>query len=201
MLRIGITGGLGTGKSTVTALLAELGVPTSSADAVGHALIVPGTQCYSEIVAVFGAGVLSEDASINRAQLGAIVFADASKRALLEACLHPAIWQEIENWCLEHSARGACLVAIEIPLLFEAKLEHAVDEIWLVACKPATQLGRAMARGLTAEQAQLRINAQMPLEEKARRAHRIIDTDTSLEVMRNQVSEALASICGHRARE
>lgn len=200
MLRIGITGGLGTGKSTVTALLAELGVPTISADAVGHALMVPGAKCYAEIIAAFGEGVLSQDGHINRAQLGAIVFADVGKRIELEAILHPAIWQEIEGWCQKHSERGVCLVAIEVPLLFEAKLERAVDEIWLVTCKPATQLARAIARGLTEEAARARINAQMPLAEKARLAHRIIDTDTSLETTRKQVSEALASVCGHRTR-
>jgi len=198
VLRIGITGGLGTGKSTVTALLAELGIPTISADMVGHALMAPGAKCYAPIIAAFGDGVLSHDGQINRAQLGAIVFANADKRVELESILHPVIWQEIEEWCQEHSERGVCLVAIEVPLLFEARLEHAVDEIWLITCTPTTQLARAMARGLTAEAARARISAQMPLAEKARRAHRIIDTDTSFETVRKQVSEALANLCGHQ---
>ncbi|MBT9177243.1 MAG: Dephospho-CoA kinase [Firmicutes bacterium] len=199
MLRIGITGGLSTGKSTVTAMLSELGVPTISADAVGHRLLAAGSKCYPEIVAAFGTGILSSDGSIDRALLGAVVFADMRKRLLLESLLHPAIWGDIEAWCREHEERGACLVAIEVPLLFEAKLEHAVDEIWLVTCKPSTQLARAMVRSLTRDEALARISAQMSLEDKARRAHRIINTDCSLQNTHTQVSEALASVCGHRA--
>ncbi|MBT9154289.1 MAG: Dephospho-CoA kinase [Firmicutes bacterium] len=201
MLRIGITGGLSTGKSTVTAMLSELGVPTISADAVGHRLLATGSKCYAEITATFGDGILSDDGSIDRALLGAVVFADARKRLLLESLLHPAIWDEIDKWCREHAERGACLVAIEVPLLFEAKLEHAVDEIWLVTCKPPSQLVRAIARGLTQDEALARINAQMPLEDKAWRAHRIINTDCSLEKTHTQVSEALASVCGHRTQD
>jgi len=199
MLRMAITGGLSTGKSTVTAMLSELGVPTISADNVGHRLMEPGAKCYSEIVAAFGGGILARDGSISRSLLAEIVFKDVSRRHLLEAILHPAIWDEIDKWCCEHSQRGACLVAIEVPLLYEARLEHAVDEVWLVTCKPSTQLARAMARGLTREEALARISAQMPLEEKAQRAHRIIDTDASLEATHTQVREASASVCGHKA--
>jgi len=199
MIRIGITGGLSTGKSTVLQMLVELGVPTISADAVGHRLMAPGHAPYTQIVAAFSSDVLSLDKSINRAFLGNLVFADPSKRQLLESLTHPPIWREIERWCQEHAQGGTPVVAIEVPLLFEAHLEQAVDEVWLVACDLSTQVARARSRGLTERDALDRIAAQMPLDEKARRAHRIIDTDRSLEDTKRQVSEALARVCGQRA--
>ncbi len=201
MLRVAITGGLSTGKSTVTALLAQLGVPTISADEVGHRMLARGTTCYDKVVSSFGEGILSRDGNIDRALLGAVVFADTRKRRLLESLLHPAIWEEIEEWCRQHSERGACLVAMEVPLLFEAKLEQAVDEIWLVVCNPDLQLSRAIARGMTHEEAQTRIGAQMPLAEKARYAHRVIDTGGSPDATYAQVRKALESICVHKAPE
>jgi len=193
---IGITGGIGTGKSTVAGMLAALKVPIVDADKVGAQLMQPGEAVFSEIVAHFGDTILRPEGTIDRARLGAIVFADAEKRRLLEGISHGKIWAEMMERFRSLEVMGHCAVAFEVPLLFEAKLDHLVDEVWVVACSYETQLQRVMARSLSLAESTQRIAAQMPLAEKIQRGHRVIYNQGSLADTNRQVQRYYMSICG-----
>lgn len=194
---IGITGGIGTGKSTVSHMLQELGVQVVDADKVGRELMLPGGAAYMAVVAAFGPAILAEDMTIDRSALGAIVFNDPVQRKLLNSLTHPAIVSEMQARYREFEQRNACLVAFEVPLLIESGLQQTVDEVWLVTCSLQTQLERVVARGFTEAEALARINAQMPLNEKAPFAHRIINTDGGFEATREQVIRHWRDICGN----
>jgi len=193
---IGITGGIGTGKSTVADMLAALKVPIVDADKVGSQLMQPGEAVFGEIVAHFGETILRPDGTIDRARLGAIVFTDAEKRRLLEGLSHGKIWNEMMERFRSLEVMGHCAVAFEVPLLFEAKLDQLVDEVWVVACSYETQLQRVMARSLSLAEATQRIAAQMPLAEKIQRGHRVIYNQGSLADTKRQVERYYMSICG-----
>lgn len=193
---IGVTGGIGTGKSTVASMLATLKVPVVDADKVAADLMRPGQSVYIDIVAHFGRTILRLDGTIERARLGAIVFADAEKRRLLEGLSHGKIWSEMMEIFLSLEVMGHCAVAFEVPLLFEAKLDQLVDEVWVVACSYETQLKRVMARNMSLADAILRIAAQMPLAEKIQRGHRVIYNEGSLVDTKRQVERYYMSICG-----
>lgn len=200
MLIIGLTGGIASGKSTVSRMLRELGAPVVDADAIVHELQLPGTPVTAAIVAEFGAGVLRPDGSLDRAALGALVFTDPVRRRALEAIVHPAVrtrmWDEVERY----RRAGGPAVVLDIPLLLEGGLERTVDQVWLVYVDRATQRARLIARdGMDAGQADLRIAAQMDLEEKRRRASVIIDNRGSEAETRAQVETAwLQALSGAR---
>lgn len=191
MLVIGLTGGIASGKSTVSRMLRELGAPVVDADAIVHALQSPGRPVTAAIAAEFGAGVLRPDGSLDRAALGALVFGDPARRRALEAIVHPAVrtrmWDEVER-CRQE---GRPAVVLDIPLLLEGGLEQTVDQVWVVYVDRATQLARLIARdGLTVAQAEQRIAAQMDLEEKRRQASLTIDNRGSEAETRAQVATA-----------
>jgi len=191
MLVIGLTGGIASGKSTVSRILLELGAPVVDADAIVHQLQVPGTPVMAAIAAQFGPAVLCSDGSLNRAALGAVVFADPARRQLLESIVHPAVrtrmWEEVEQM----RAAGRTAVVLDIPLLLEGGLERTVDRVWLVYVDRATQRSRLMARdGIGREQAEQRIAAQIDLEQKRRHATLVIDNGGSEGDTRAQVESA-----------
>ncbi len=198
MLILGITGGIATGKSTVTRMLADLGAPTVSADALAHDLLAPGTDMTQAVLTAFPACADPADLNgqtINRRALGRLVFADESARARLEALTHPAIIAalraQIALWRASDEAPAA---AAEIPLLFEAKLERLVDRIVVVTCSRSDQISRMLTRSSSTEEEVYRqINAQMPLAKKEIRADFLITTDDydiGMESTRRQI-EAL----------
>jgi dephospho-CoA kinase len=192
---LGITGGIATGKSTVTQMLADLGAPTVSADALAHDLLAPGTVTTRAVLDVFpGCADPSDGArlTVDRRALGKIVFADPAARARLEALTHPAIiaalQDQIAAWRVCDQAPAA---AAEIPLLFEADLVSLPDRVIVVACGEAVQIARMRARiGVSEEEARERLSAQWPLAEKTAWADVVITTDSDLEDTRRQV-EAL----------
>jgi dephospho-CoA kinase len=199
MLILGVTGGVATGKSTVTRMLADLGAPTISADALARDLLAPGTDTTRAVLAAFpGCALSGADApAVDRRALGRRVFADSAARLLLESLTHPpiiaALTAQIEAW---RTADGVAAAA-EIPLLFEAGLETLVDRIVVVSCDGVTQSERLLARGLDETQAQRLLAAQLPPAQKATRAHDLIATDLGLEDTRRQVLalwDALASL-------
>ena len=194
---IGLTGGIGSGKSTVSSMLEELGVKVIDADKVGRELMEPGREVYTQVVAHFGRSILRSDGSINRPQLGAMVFGDKTKLRTLDALTHPAIIAEMDRRFQMYSDQGVCLVAFEVPLLIEKNMQHIVDEIWLVTCSEETQLKRVLARGFSEPEARARIAAQVPLKDKIKYADRIIDTDSALESTRMQVRRHWGSVCGY----
>ena len=187
---LGITGGIATGKSTVTQMLADLGAPTVSADAVARALLVPATPTTAAVLAAFPTCVDADNPQkINRRALAQIIFADADARRQLEALTHPPIIQalraQIAAWRQEGTARAA---AAEIPLLFEVGSEHDLDQVVVAACAEPVQAARLCARdGIGEDEARRQIAAQWPLAEKVARADFVIGTDEGLDDTRRQV--------------
>ncbi|HEV3254851.1 MAG TPA: dephospho-CoA kinase [Candidatus Acidoferrales bacterium] len=195
MLRAGLTGGIACGKSAVAAMLRECGCAVLDADALAHELIEPGRPAFAEIVREFGPGVLEPGGRIDRAKLGAIVFADAEKLSRLNRIVHPRVFEELERRLAELARPGGPQVAVvEAALLIETGYDHELDRLIVVWCRPEQQRERLAARGLGPEQAESRIAAQMPMEEKRRRATDEIDASGSLTETRQQVERLAAKL-------
>jgi dephospho-CoA kinase len=189
----GLTGGIASGKSTVSRMLAERGIPMVDADLLAREVVQPGEPASLAIREAFGPGVFAEDGSLDRKALGAIVFADASRRAALNAIVHPAVSALAQRRFAEHAAAGAPLVGYEVPLLFENGLDAVFRPTVLVAVDEATQVARLMARdGSTEDEARQRIRAQWPLAKKLERATIVLWNDGPPERLEAKV-EALAA--------
>lgn len=193
MQRLGLTGGIASGKSAVAAMLREMGFCVLEADSVAHKLIEPGKPAHDEIVEEFGAVLADATGRIDRGKLGAIVFANPAKLARLNAILHPRVedmvFQQFEQW-QRAGIRDAAFV--EAALLVEAGLAAKLDGLVVAWCEPEQQMERLRARGMSQEDARQRIAAQMPVEEKLKRATHTIDCSGSIEETRTQV-QSLAS--------
>jgi dephospho-CoA kinase len=193
MQRWGLTGGIASGKSTVAAMLRELGFKVLEADNLAHQLIEPGQPAYNEVVQRFSREILNEDGRINRATLGAVVFADRSKLEALNAIVHPrvakATQDQFEVWERD-GVRDAAFV--EAALIVEAGMHKQLDGVVVAWCEPQQQLDRLVARGMSPSEAKRRIALQMPNDEKLRYATETIDCSGSLEETGRQV-EALAA--------
>ena len=196
LLRVGLTGGIGTGKSFCLAGFAELGAPTIDADGLARQAVAPGTTGYRQVVARFGSAILKGDGSLDRGTLGALVFSDPDARRALESIIHPVVYAAIERWFGGHSKTGHVDVAIaDIPLLFETRREGDVDRVVVAFCPAAVQKARVMARdGWPEAEADRRIASQMPIEEKAARADYVIDTSGTFDDTTRQVREVWAKL-------
>lgn len=176
-MNIGLTGGIASGKSTVAELLARRGAIVIDADLLAREVVEPGAPALAEVARVFGASVLSEDGSLNRKQLGQLVFSDAGKRKILEDILHPPI-RKLMRERMEEGRRlfPDKLVVVDVPLLYESHLEEEFEEVLVVYVDPAVQIERLMTRnGLTRQEAQLRLDAQIPIQWKREWADYVID--------------------------
>jgi dephospho-CoA kinase len=192
MLRVGLTGGIASGKSTVAAMLRELDCPVLDADTLGHELLEQGQDAYNEVVREFGKEVLNTYGNVDRGKLGHIIFADAAKRARLNQILHPRILDVVRNWFAAQGRQGGPeLAVVEAALIIEAGYNKELDRVIVCWCPPEQQLQRLVDRGLTPEQAKLRIAAQMPMEEKRRMGDETIDCSGSLEETERQVMEVV----------
>lgn len=192
MLRIGLTGGIASGKSTVAALLRDRDYPVLEADTLGHELLEPGQPAYDEIVREFGPEILSPGGAIDRAKLGVIVFASAPKRARLNAILHPRILEVTRNWFAALDRPGGPDMAFsEAALIIEAGFHKELDKIVVCWCRPEQQVERLAARGLSLAEIRQRIAAQMPIDEKRKFADEIIDCSVSHEETERQFGAAL----------
>lgn len=185
---IGLTGGIGCGKSEAAEYLRSLGAVHVDADAISRALTTGDPETLNQIREQFGDGVFASNGALDRAALAGIVFESEPHRRALEKILHPKIqsrvWSEIER----AGADGARVVVLDVPLLFETGMDALCDETWLISLDRATQAERLMARdGMTREQAEARIDSQMPLEEKERRATVVIDNRRSVEKLNSEV--------------
>jgi dephospho-CoA kinase len=197
MITVGLTGGIGSGKSTVSGFLRERGAPVIDADAIVHQLQAPGSPVLAEIAAAFGREVLRPDGSLDRPKLGAIVFADPARRHQLEAIVHPPVRRRIWELVDRYRAEGAPAVILDIPLLIEGGWQESLDQVWLVWVDAETQLRRLIHRDhLSEEAARARIEAQMPLDEKRRYADLIIDNTGSLAQTEAQVERAWRTLLG-----
>jgi len=190
MLRLGLTGGIACGKSTVAAILGELGCAVIDADLLAHRLIEPGQPAYNDVVRVFGGEVLDAEGRIDRALLGRIVFADRARLAELNRIVHPLVIAETERRFAELAKGSATFAFVEAALLVEAGYDKQLDRLVVCWCRAEQQLERLLARGMPREQAEQRIAAQMPIEEKRKLADDVLDCSGTLEVTRQQ-TEAL----------
>jgi dephospho-CoA kinase len=191
MLNVGLTGGIASGKSTVSRMLAEKGAVLIDFDEIAHAVEEPEGPVWREIVHHFGREMLREDRTIDRRKLGETVFADREKRELLNRLVHPAIFEEWQRRLAEIRERRAdAIVVSDIPLLIEAGMKGMVDLVLLVYITPEEQIRRVMARdGFSREEAERRLAAQMPIDEKLRWADIVIRNEGSPEETRRAVSE------------
>lgn len=177
MLQAALTGGIATGKSYCLGRFAALGVPVIDADRLARLAVAPGSPGLGAVVERFGAAVLRPDGSLDRPALAAIVFTDRNARADLEAIVHPDVYRRIREW-LAKLPVGTAVALADIPLLFETGHEHDFDKIVVAACSPQEQLRRLLQRDrLAAADARARLDAQWPIDEKARRADYVIRTD------------------------
>ena len=195
-VRIGLTGPIGCGKSTVAGWLGErAGVVVIDADRVAREVLEPGEPALDAVVARFGSGLVGPDGSLDRAALGRIVFADPAALHDLEAIVHPAVRPRILDATVRAAAGGAVAVVIEAIKLVEGGLAALCDEVWLVTCDPAVQLGRVVARGSEPADADRRIAAQGDLTDRLRpAATRVIDTSGTLADARAIVAAAYEAI-------
>jgi len=195
MLKLGLTGGIASGKSTVAAILRELGFPVLDADSISHGLMEPGQIAHDEILQAFGADLADSSGQIDRHKLASIVFADAAKLAKLNAILHPRvdgiIFKQLEVW-QKSGAHAAAFV--EAALLIEAGMAARLDGLVVAWCTPKQQLERLRARGMSETEARRRMAAQLPIEEKRKHATYTIDCSGTLEETRAQVQALAASL-------
>lgn len=184
----GLTGGISSGKSTVSSMLAAHGAAIIDADVVARQVVEPGTPAFAEIAAVFPEAIIG--GALDRAKLGARIFKNPDDRARLNAIIHPRVREETLRQLQTLAEAGAPLVINDVPLLIENRLHESMDGVILVVTPPEAQRARLMARnGLTAEQADERIASQLPLDEKRKYARWVIDNGGSLEETGRQVDE------------
>jgi dephospho-CoA kinase len=195
MLRVALTGGIGTGKSAVLVTLAELGTPVLDADPLAHSVIARGTPGAAAVRMRFGEQMLLPDGSVDRRKLGQAVFGDDHARRDLEAIIHPEVYRTILQWMAAQAARGSVLAVAEIQLVFEIGKDGDFDRIVVVACEPETQMRRVMRRSkLPESEVRQRVAAQMPLDQKVRRASYVIWTDGTLDQTRSRTTAVWQSL-------
>jgi dephospho-CoA kinase len=190
MLTIGLTGGIGSGKTAVSKILAELGAPGIDADKVGHAIYEPGGPAYQDVIDAFGTGILAADSTIDRKRLGAVVFGDPGALKRLNSIVHPKMFHRMaEMVAAMRAGRERRPIVIEAAVLIEANWQPLVDEIWLVVASRERVIERvARDRGMKPEQTEARIKAQLSDEERRKHASLVIANDGTLEELRAKVS-------------
>ncbi|MCM3086412.1 dephospho-CoA kinase [Bhargavaea ginsengi] len=191
---IGLTGSIASGKSTVSKMLRERGFPIVDADLVARFVVEPGQPALEEIRQAFGDGVILEDGTMDRAAVGERIFNDPSERKKLNDIVHPAIRQEMLRQRDRHFENGARTVVMDIPLLFESRLQHYADKILVVSVSEETQLKRLMERdGFTEKDARARISSQLPISEKERGADAVIYNNGTIGESEKQLEQILDS--------
>ena len=190
MLVLGLTGGIGTGKSEVTRALAGLGASVIDADRVGHEAYRPHQGIWQEVVQAFGEEILSPDGEVDRKALGAIVFSQPDARAKLNGIMHPWMAKEIERRIDQMRQDGVEVVVLEAALLIEAGWQCLVDELWVTTADEEEAVTRVSLRsGLSEEQVRGRMATQMPVAEKIRQADVVIDNSGNLEGLQRRVAQ------------
>lgn len=189
---IGLTGSIASGKSTVSNMLKEMGYPIIDADLVARIVVEKGTNALQKITEVFGEGILTPDGELNRPKLGEIIFSSPAQRKQLNDIMHPAIRAEMMRQKEDMIQAGHPVIIMDIPLLFESKLQSYVDKIIVVTVSEETQLKRLMARNnYSMEEAKARIHSQLPLSIKEKGADAVIYNNSSLESTREQLEKIL----------
>ena len=187
---IGLTGGMGSGKSTVSQFLAEMGAVILSADEVGHEAFKPDTEIWRQVVATFGRQILTPDGNIDRKKLGNIVFGNSESLSRLNQIMHPRMYALVKAQLEEYRQQGTRVAVLEAPLLLEAGWTSLVDEIWVTTAPEATVLKRLEERtGLSQAASLTRLRSQLPSEERVRYADVVINTDCDPDEVKAKVKE------------
>ena len=187
---IGLTGGIGSGKSTVSQCLAELGAVIIDADKVGHEAFKPNTEAWHEVAATFGRQILTPSGEIDRKKLSEIVFSQPESLSRLNQIMHPRMHDMIKAQIEEYRRQGVDVVVLEAAILIEASWTSLVDEVWVTVASEATVLERLKKqRGLAEEQTLARIRSQLSLEERVRHADAVINNDGELDEVKAKVKE------------
>jgi len=187
---IGLTGGIGSGKSTVSQLLAELGAVILNADEMGHEAFKPDSEGWRQVVAAFGRQILTPDDNIGRQKLGEVVFGNPESLSRLNQIMHPRIYDMVKAQLEEHRRQGTRAVVLEAPLLLEAGWTSLANEVWVTTAPEATVLQRLEERsGMSPVESLARIRAQLSSTERVKHADVVIDTDCDLDELRSRVKE------------
>lgn len=191
MLVIGLTGGIATGKTTVSQILKELGAELLDADRVGHEAYLPDTITYNDVVETFGRDIVREDRQIDRAKLGALVFSAPENMKKLTDIMWPRMYHMVGDRIETQRSQGTEVMVVEAAVLLEAKWDPLTDEVWVTVAPEASVIERLKeSKGLTADQARDRINSQMSTEDRIKRADVVIQNDAGPDQLRNNVVEA-----------
>lgn len=204
MIVLGLTGGIASGKSTVSKTLAELGAVVVNADEAGHDLLKPHTDVWREVVAAFGEGILGENDEIDRNKLGEVIFYNPEARKRLNAITHPRIYSMVEQRINDLRAQGVRVAVVEAALFIEAGWFPLVDQLWVTVASEDTVIKRLRNRNeLSEEEALARINSQSPSAERIKYADVVINTDCSLEEVEEKVKELWKShlACSHERKD
>ena len=197
MITIGLTGGIASGKSTVSAELRKQGVPIFDADQNARDAVAKGSKGLAMVAAAFGREYLTEEGAPNRQRVSELVFHDKAALKTLESILHKIVWENAEQFLQEQRQLGTKIAVLDVPLLIETGWHKQVDKVWLVAVSRRKQIERAMLRsGMTEAEVEARIDAQMSLEEKKRFADVVLDNSGSLEHTLAHVQQELAKLLG-----
>lgn len=197
MYRIGLTGGVGSGKSTVSSYMHELGIPVIDGDKLAREAVIPGSLAMNRLRETFGPHIFLPDGSLDRLKVGEIVFNDEEKRQKLNGIIHPYIWYRTREKLIRAQEAGYSVAVLDMPLLLEISWQLRVEEVWLVEVPLEVQIARVISRdGFTRKQVMERIGKQMPTMNKMNYADVIIDNSRSVEDTRRQVREALKHVPG-----
>ena len=193
MMRVsGLTGGIGTGKSTASEYLRKQGFSIIDADRISREIVEPGTLLLKELEKNFGSGIIKDDGTLDRKALAAIVFSDKEKKSRLDGLMHGHILDEIERKISESQSGEGRGIIVDAPLLFETGLEKKCDQVWLITADEKLRILRVCERdGMDPEEVRARIQNQMADEEKKERAHRIVDNSGSKEALLAQLAELI----------
>ena len=195
MYRIGLTGGVGCGKSTVSTYLKELGIPIIDGDKLAREAVTPGSEAMEKIRETFGDGVFTPEGALDRRKVADLVFTDEAERQKLNAIIHPFIWRRTREELYKAEEAGAQAVVLDMPLLLEIGWHLRVEAVWVVYVPQEIQIQRVMGRdGLTREQVMDRIGKQMSTENKLKYADVVIDNSGTVEETRAQVDVALKAM-------
>lgn len=199
---IGLTGGIGTGKSEAARYMVALGAELIDADVVGHEAYRPDAEAWRQVVQAFGEGILGEDNEIDRRKLGAIVFSEPEKLARLNGIMHPLMVGMVQQKIEAHRRHGEKVVVVEAALLFEAGWDSLVHEVWVTDSSVEMVVGRVAQRnGMTEEDARRRVDSQMSRQERLERADYVIDNSSDVDAMRRAIDELWATRVNERIEQ
>ena len=191
---IGLTGSIGSGKSTVAGLVAEFGIPVIDTDKIGHQLLEEDTGVRSALLQHFGDNIMDTDGKIDRTTLASLVFSNPQALTFLNTLLHPQIRQKLKQWLNNQRGAGVELVLVEVPLLIETGWTDMFDFIWVTTAPREVILSRLAAKGMTPEAISARFKSQLSDIERFKHAHSIIDTNASLENIKTTLAQLLSDI-------